>query len=178
MASDDFITLESSSDSEHQEEETSLHESKSVPSEAECGTSTDLKGDPDGDNLEAIEENDEIKEGEHVQDMDLESDSSPEQPFIKDDPKLLEDTPGEIEPEKSPDNVCAHTINDVTATNLLIDDSRILLLVRFIVLVTLILALKVCKIYIHTFLCQFQFITFLRVKSCTSHVISNYNYFQ
>ena len=71
MASDDFFTLEPSSDSEHQEEENGLHESNSVPSEAACGTSADLKGVPYGDNLEAIEENDEIEEGEHVHDMDL-----------------------------------------------------------------------------------------------------------
>ena len=128
MASDDFITLEPSGDSEHQEEENSLHESNSVPSEAECGTSTDLKGVPDGDNLEANEENDEIEEGEHVQDMDLET---PEQAFIKENPKLLEETPKEIEPENSPDNVCVHTITEITATNLLIDDSRILLLAKF-----------------------------------------------
>ncbi|XP_020251655.1 zinc finger CCHC domain-containing protein 8-like isoform X2 [Asparagus officinalis] len=107
------------------DEESGFHESNSVPREAECRTSTNLTGSPDGDNLETFRENDETEEGEHIQDMDLESDPEQEQTVITESLKLSTEMPNEVKPEKSSDNVCPPTTTNVTVSKVLIDDSRV-----------------------------------------------------
>lgn len=122
MGSDDFITLDSSSYFEHEDEEHGLHESNSVPREGECGTATSPRGVSDGNSLDTFKENDEIEEGEHVQDMDLESDSEQEQLIRNKSTKLVVETA-----EKASDDVFKFTITDTTTNNLQMDNSCILL---------------------------------------------------
>lgn len=124
MGSDNFINLDPSSDSEHEDEGNVLHTSNSAPSEADCGNHTDPKGVPHGESLEALGDNDELEEGEHVQDMDLESDSELQQPINRDRPESLKRRK-EVEPEKSPANACTHSETSITASTSLIDDSPI-----------------------------------------------------
>ncbi|KAJ6792692.1 zinc finger CCHC domain-containing protein 8-like isoform X1 [Iris pallida] len=132
MGPDDFIGLDPPRDSEHKGEENGLHKSNPDSDEAGCGTSTSQLKEviSDGVNLETFADNDERQEEQQVQDMDLEDDSTQEQPILEESIGLVESVVTveklhNVKHEKASDNGCSLPVSDATTENLLIDESPI-----------------------------------------------------